>query len=280
MYKKESFDKILKSSLVRDSNHLFVTNDMFDKIICRLEPKKSERNVLSFLAKKAVPIAVCFSLFISLFFVFSPQAKVWAAERINKLYHVIKGDNGYKAVEQDVLRIINGDGYVIKEEVTKDTVDTYVVRYRTPALENTNLTGEKLNKYLGYNVKLPVLLEQGFRLTNKSVIKEEKNSLLLAVYKNSHKIFIVTSNQILSSSSDNKSMVKVGDKDGTWFESPIMISNDGEVIFDPTQKPDKVKTNHILSWEDNGVYYSLMDIGNDMPIEKAVDIAKNILASN
>lgn len=280
MYKNENLDPMLKSYLTQNSSSLFVTPKMFEKIISRLEDKKNQRHITFILSKKVIPVAICCALILGLIFATSPQSKVWAAEGINKIYQLIKGENGYKVEAYDVLRTINGSDYVINEVVTENTIDTQIVRNTVPNLKGTKLTGEKLNEYLGYKVKLPHLLENGFELKNKSVIKDENISLLLAEYENNYKIFIVTSNQKISTSSENRSVIKVGNTDGEWFESPIAFNSDGKVIFDSTQKPEVVKTSNNLSWEDNGVYYALMDAGNDMSIENVVALAEFIMASN
>lgn len=283
MYKNENFDNILKSSLTQRSNNLFVNNKMFDKIINGVETKQSKRKGVSFLTKKFVPIAISFSLCVCLFLVFSPQARVWAAEGVSKIYLIISGENGYKVEEKDVLRITNSGLYVIKEDIKGDVVDTYVVGYdklyKKPVFEKTGLSGEKLNHYLGYEVKLPLLLPEEFKLLNKSIVKSKNSSLLLAVYENTYKINLIAYNKPLTSGSENTS-IKVGDKDGAWYQSPLPLDKDGEVVYNLAQKPEIVKTNHILSWEDSGVYYSLMDLGNDMTKEMAVELANSILASN
>ena len=166
---------------------------------------------------------------------------------------------------------------------------------------DTTLSDAEITKELGFAVKLPVLLTDKYILSKKWLIigfEGPQNSFAAGIYKQKEgsdkaKFILYTTNskseefkqiKSMNKSSDSKNQknFKINDKIVSYYESPIFkgldeIEKGGKVSADFFKESHEILTEHTITWEQNGIGYSITDSGNNLSLENIKTIAQQII---
>lgn len=153
---KSDFDNIIKSAISEEMSGLPETDDIFNRIreelsIETCSKNKGRRHYIGYSFRKYAVFAVClFIVSITITFNFSSQARALASQAISSVKNIFDievKDNKFQVVE-------------------KPSNEAYFT-YSTGKV--TQLNDTELSDKLGYEVKFPQLLGDGFRLDQKNL---------------------------------------------------------------------------------------------------------------
>ena len=294
MSEKCNLDARIKTVLKKDAKNIDVRVNSFELVRKRIE--NPNRSIISILKERVVDYKVAMrfntrkavsSLLYALVLTVGlcgatvPSVRASAVEVIKSyIYLPIKNSvGGYEASK------ISTEGMSTVKFVKTDTT----------------LSDAEITKELGFAVKLPVLLTDKYILSKKWLItgfEGPKNSFAAGIYKQKEgsdkaKFILYTTNskseefkqiKSMNKSSDSKNQknFKINDKIVSYYESPIFkgldeIEKGGKVSADFFKESHEILTEHTITWEQNGIGYSITDSGNNLSLENIKTIAQQII---
>jgi len=261
--------------------------------------------------KKAVAGALCGALLVSgLTFGVSPQARAWAKDSvispvISIVYKVVRTEDGYSVVKlgpEETLpenegalvgKVVSKQGNLDPAELEKLRQEKGIAEYgpiKAPAdsdkfeinVKKGRLcpefsTAAEAQAHLGFPVRLPEYLPEGYKLVSMGGDKWEKTG---KGFVNIHYRvpgesrtglnLMITDEPGFLRGGDAAKEVKLGGKTAYLSEFPVVVGSVGDGN-EPT-----VRAGHMLKWEDSGLVYTLQDSSGQLTLEEMLRIAESI----
>ncbi|MCX7922839.1 MAG: DUF4367 domain-containing protein [Clostridia bacterium] len=276
------FDNIIKSTLNKEVDNLNTAPGTLDKIKAGLSSEASQSKTFS--NRKLVnPLLILKSgfnkpayallsavLVLTLTLTFFQPARAFAQEVISEIssmvYVVVKGDSGkYEPIQMPAEKVTFGSA----------------------SGEQTLLSDDELEKLVGFEIKVPSALAGGYTLDRTLLYEKDDTDkkFVSKHYSNSSSASVIldisTDDKLFNSVmdfGDNIKKLSLVDKFLYYYECPLPVYPEVNGKTDFTQKPLEIKVPHSLTWEHNGVYYNLSDVGIvSLSMDELLEVAKSIL---
>lgn len=221
--------------------------------------KRYQEKTCSKMRRPIVSIC-CFALILTVLCAVNPSVRAWGQEGITKLiYDVVKGEDGkYKTVQVKAevkkgpeIRLLEDKDLCFKYKVPESIAEDYTA----DQMISNDATGNSCSLFY----------------------RNGDASLVLAMTNEDYLIYCAKMD------GDNKKALNV---EGTKVyyceeaspEYPLVKDSDGLWTYDMTQPPTDINTDHMFTWEYEGITYQLDDQGENIScdiMEQAVeDIVK------
>ncbi len=207
--------------------------------------KRYQERTCSKMRRPIVSIC-CFALILTVLCAVNPSVRAWGQEGITKLiYDVVKGEDGkYKTVQVET-EVKKGEAIRLLED--KDIG----FKYKTPnIIAEDYTTGEMISGDATGN-------------TCSLFYRNGDASLVLAMTNEDYLIYCAERN------GDNRKQLNIEGTKVYYYEEaspeyPLVKDSDGLWTYDMTQPPTEIKTDHMFTWEYEGITYQLRDQGENI----------------
>ncbi|WP_129595918.1 hypothetical protein [Anaerophilus nitritogenes] len=232
---------LIKERLSRKEGNKEMMKRYYDKICYKM--------------RRPIASVCCAALMLALLCTFNPSVRAWAQESIQKIYVVVKGEDGTYQTKQTEAKIEQGPKIKVLED-----------------------------KDIGFKYKAPNTIGKNY--TSDEVISGDASGNSHSLfYRNGDSAFVLNMTNedwlmyCAKASKDNNKELNMEGITVYYFEEgrgdyPMIQDSNGNWTQDFTQPPTKIKTVHKFTWEYEGITYELSDLGNTISndvMEQAVE---------